>query len=177
MPQSPNYPTTHALLQISLENIDANLIELYKNKIPLHNENVLQDPFPNAGFDLFFPDAEIFDSIKTKFVSMNVKAQMKIYNPISQSWNFCGYGLYPRSSIGKTPLMLANSVGIIDSGYRGNLIGGFRNLSNQPHQVNRHDRLLQICAPDLRPIYVEILNNHELEETSRQEGGFGSTGK
>ena len=32
-----------------------------------------------------------------------------------------GYYLYPRSSISKTPLILANSVGIIDSGYRGNI--------------------------------------------------------
>jgi len=108
---------------------------------------------------------------------MDLKAQMLLYNPISQSWDFCGYGLYPRSSIGKTSLLLANNVGIIDSGYRGNIIGGFRNLSEQPYQVNQHDRLLQICAPDLRPIMVEIVENSELEETSRQEGGFGSTGK
>ena len=177
MKLSANYPTTHALLQISLDNADERLIDLYINKISLHNEKVVNDPFPNSGFDLFFPNDEIFDSVKTKFVSMDLKAQMLLYNPISQSWDFCGYGLYPRSSIGKTSLLLANNVGIIDSGYRGNIIGGFRNLSEQPYQVNRHDRLLQICAPDLRPIMVEIVENSELEETSRQEGGFGSTGK
>lgn len=177
MKLSANYPTTHALLQISLDNADERLIDLYINKISLHNEKVVNDPFPNSGFDLFFPNDEIFDSVKTKFVSMDLKAQMLLYNPISQSWDFCGYALYPRSSIGKTSLLLANNVGIIDSGYRGNIIGGFRNLSEQPYQVNQHDRLLQICAPDLRPIMVEIVENSELEETSRQEGGFGSTGK
>ena len=177
MKLSANYPTTHALLQISLDNADERLIDLYINKISLHNEKVVNDPFPNSGFDLFFPNDEIFDSVKTKFVSMDLKAQMRLYNPISQSWDFCGYCLYPRSSIGKTSLLLANNVGIIDSGYRGNIIGGFRNLSEQPYQVNQHDRLLQICAPDLRPILVEIVENSELEETSRQEGGFGSTGK
>jgi dUTP pyrophosphatase len=177
MKLSANYPTTHALLQISLDNADERLIDLYINKISLHNEKVVNDPFPNSGFDLFFPNDEIFDSVKTKFVSMDLKAQMLLYNPISQSWDFSGYGLYPRSSIGKTSLLLANNVGIIDSGYRGNIIGGFRNLSEQPYQVNQHDRLLQICAPDLRPILVEIVENSELEETSRQEGGFGSTGK
>ena len=37
--------------------------------------------------------------------------------------------MYPRSSIYKTPLRLANNTGIIDSGYRGNLMGAFDNIS------------------------------------------------
>ena len=88
-----------------------------------------------------------------------------------------GYYSYPRSSISKTPLLLANSVGIIDSGYRGQIIGAFRNLSIEPYKVEQYTRLLQICAPDLRPFTVELVDNTFFEETLRGEGGFGSTGK
>jgi dUTPase len=75
--------------------------------------------------------------------------------------------------------MLANQTGIIDSGYRGNIIGAFRNLScgPLPFMVEKHTRLLQICAPDLRPILIELVNPSFFETTSRSDGGFGSTGK
>ena len=74
--------------------------------------------------------------------------------------------------------MLANSVGIIDSGYRGQLIGAFRNIgSSEPYTVEKYSRLLQICAPDLRPIYVELVTENFFDQTDRGSGGFGSTGK
>ena len=76
-------------------------------------------------------------------------------------------------------LCLANQTGIIDSGYRGNIIGAFRNISGGPltFVVEKHMRLLQICAPDLRPIIVEIVDENFFKRTSRNDGGFGSTGK
>ena len=94
---------------------------------------------------------------------------------MQNQWKPCSYYLYPRSSISKTPLMLANHVGVIDSGYRGNIIGSFRNLVEK-YTVQKYTRLLQICAPDLRPLYVEIVSIEDLDITSRNEGGFGSTG-
>ena len=75
--------------------------------------------------------------------------------------------------------MLANGTGIIDSGYRGPIIGAFRNISNQQERyvVEQNARLLQLCAPDLRPIVVELVNESFFETTERGEGGFGSTGR
>lgn len=90
-----------------------------------------------------------------------------------------GYYMYPRSSLSKTKLRLANSVGIIDSGYRGNLIGAFDcKTQNEEYKVLKHDRLVQICAPDLRPIVVQIVDSEDElgEKTGRGGGGFGSTG-
>ena len=71
--------------------------------------------------------------------------------------------------------MLANSVGIIDSGYRGPIIGAFRNISNQQERyvVEKNTRLLQICEPDLRPILVQLVDSSFFETTERGEGGFG----
>ena len=87
--------------------------------------------------------------------------------------------LYPRSSLGsKTKLRLANSVGIIDSGYRGNLMAVLDNINpNKDHLCMEDDRLVQICTPTLEPFLVTFVSNEtELEETTRGSGGFGSTG-
>ena len=84
-----------------------------------------------------------------------------------------GFKFVPRSSISKTPLMMANSEGIIDSSYRGELLAKVR--SDASYTVNEGDRLFQIVAPDFRPIRVELVDS--LSETARGESGFGSTGK
>lgn len=91
----------------------------------------------------------------------------------------CGYYMYPRSSLSKTPLRLANSVGIIDSGYRGHLIGMFDSIreKEEEYEVPEYTRLLQVCAPNLMPILVNIVDSEEQlgEKTKRGGGGFGST--
>jgi len=73
--------------------------------------------------------------------------------------------------------MLANQTGIIDSGYRGYIIGAFRMLSTGSWTANRHERLLQICTPNLEPFLVQIVDADFLTDTNRGSGGFGSTGK
>ena len=88
-----------------------------------------------------------------------------------------GYFLYPRSSTGtKTPLRLSNSIGIIDAGYRGNYIAAFDNIRMESFKVERLQRLVQICPPNLTyPLRLELVE--DLEQTIRGTGGFGSTGK
>jgi dUTP pyrophosphatase len=83
--------------------------------------------------------------------------------------------VYPRSSLSKTSLRLANSVGIIDSGYRGNILVAVDNIRDKPFQLRRGTRLFQICAPDLSPLSVKLVNS--LDKTVRGAGGFGSTGQ
>jgi dUTP pyrophosphatase len=90
--------------------------------------------------------------------------------------------MHPRSSVSKTKLRLANATGIIDSGYRGHLMGMFDLINlfgNEEYAVEKYDRLLQICAPGLVPIVVEIVNTFEElgSQTERGSGGFGSTGR
>ena len=90
-----------------------------------------------------------------------------------------GYYLYARSSTGsKTPLRLANHVGIMDSGYRGDVMGVFDNWCKDAYNVSAGQRLLQICPPDISyPTYVIIVNNmDDLGTTSRGSKGFGSSG-
>jgi dUTP pyrophosphatase len=84
-----------------------------------------------------------------------------------------GYMLVPRSSISKTPLRMANSIGIIDAGYRGHIMAKVDNISDKDYHVKAGERLFQICMPDLAPFVVEI--GHVDKNTVRGTGGFGST--
>jgi dUTP pyrophosphatase len=87
--------------------------------------------------------------------------------------------VFPRSSIRKTNLQLSNSVGVIDSGYRGELqatfnkVQGIDNVERENYKVG--DRVCQIIIIPYPPIEFNEVN--ELSNTERGEGGFGSTGK
>ena len=73
---------------------------------------------------------------------------------------------------------MSNSIGLIDVGYRGELIGVVDNISEEDYVVKTGDRLFQIVNADLAP-FKEIFENEEcdMDETERGAGGFGSTGK
>ena len=86
-----------------------------------------------------------------------------------------GYFLFPRSSISKTPLRMANSIGLIDGGYRGEIMASCDNIKDHVYRVNKGQRLFQLVAFDSSPITYSI--KEELTETSRGKDGFGSTGK
>lgn len=94
--------------------------------------------------------------------------------PNEMNESISGYYLYPRSSISKTPLMLANSVGIVDLSYRGQILSKVRNLSAEPYTVKKGTSLFQLCCPNLKP-FTEIRFVSNLDKTERGSGGFGST--
>ena len=148
------------------------LVQLYKDHIQKHNLHVKNDPYPNSGFDLFVPE-EFWSSPDRTSVMVNHQVKCEMV----EEGRACGFFSFPRSSISKTPLMLANHTGIIDSGYRGYLFGAFRNTSNKSYKAEEGIRLLQICHPSLKPFSVRlILKEEDLSTTSRGSGGFGSTG-
>ena len=80
--------------------------------------------------------------------------------------------VFPRSSIRKTDLVLSNSVGVIDSGYRGEIQATFKKIGLNKYEIG--DRGAQIIIIPYPPIEFEEVN--ELSNTERGEGGFGSTG-
>ena len=153
---------------------------LYDSYVYLHNERLRNNSHPDAGFDLFIPaNYDCATDIVTK-INFEIKCAAKMVKSMDRKAYPTGFYMYPRSSLSKTPLTLANSVGIIDSGYRGNLIGAFRCHSHgDEYKVIKGDRLVQICAPDLSPIVVELVKEESLlgTPTERGSGGFGSTGR
>lgn len=81
--------------------------------------------------------------------------------------------LFPRSSVFKTSLNLSNSVGVIDSGYRGEIMFKYRYLEEgMVYDVkDRVGQLLILPYPS-----IELEEAQELSSTERGEGGYGSTG-
>ena len=135
----------------------------------------------DSGFDLVVPKKinRIYVEGDNSF-TLDHQVQCALYKiDMDGEVLYCSpYYMYPRSSISKTNFRLANSVGIIDSGYRGNLmakldiVGG---MSGTIYTIDKGTRMFQICTPTLEPIFHIKLVDH-LEDTERGDGGFGSTG-
>lgn len=84
--------------------------------------------------------------------------------------------LFPRSSISKTPLRMANSVGVIDSGFTGEIKVPLYNTSDvEIKDIEQYDKIAQLVIVPCMSFELEAVD--ELEDTERGEGGFGSTGK
>jgi dUTP pyrophosphatase len=126
----------------------------------------------NAGFDLFVPEDVSFAPGQRKFVGMGVSAA--VVDPVNGFVE--PFWLAPRSSISKTGLMMMNSVGVIDKGYRGELIAALWNTLDREVIVNKGDRLVQVVSRDMTS-FSEVLVTYMLPESQRGSGGFGSTGK
>ena len=171
----------------------------YRSAIRKHNKVTSdyflnpEQTFHNAGFDLFQPEwwninsgsysvklnlkisAAMFQEVDEYEIDSGeippIKNVRKIYLPVN-------YIMCPRSSMGsKTPLRQSNSIGVIDSGYRGDLIGVVDNFSQETYEVQEEDRLFQILSPNLSfPYMVEIVNDFE-QITHRGSLGFGSSGR
>lgn len=170
-----NSGKSYGILKIALKNTDTEFENQYNTHVINHNNNIINDHYPNAGFDLLIPCDSIVQKnnmSKSQLVSLDIKCEMTDENNSPT-----GYYMYARSSISKTPLILANHVGIIDSGYRGILMAAFRNLDcDLDFKIEKNTRLTQITHPCLRPIFVQIVEESELSDTTRGTGGFGSTG-
>jgi dUTP pyrophosphatase len=144
--------------QINIQFVDSSLTGYYKVRSNFNTD---------SGYDLYCPE-----TIEVKPHSVGTLDFKIRCSPNFQKVS--GYYLYPRSSISKTPLMMANSVGIIDYGYRGNIMAKVYNTSDQTYVVKEGERLFQLCMPSLEPFNVEFVT--ELDSTERGTGGFGSTG-
>jgi len=130
-------------------------------------DNITRKERGDAGYDLFAMNDVIVEPFKVSKIQLGVACE-----PFEL--NYHGYYLYPRSSISKTPLIMANSVGIIDAGYRGEICGMVRNCTSELYIVKKGDKLFQLCSPDLKPLDITITAN--LSDSIRGENGFGSTG-
>jgi dUTP pyrophosphatase len=137
----------------------------------LYKTNDEQIERGDSGYDLYYcgKDITILPMVENY---VGIKLKMGI---ACQPFTDNGYDLVCRSSIGKTPLMLVNPPGIMDIGYRGEVMASVRNLSNEPYIVKQGTALFQLVMHDRRAF--PIVFTEELNDTIRGEGGFGSTNK
>jgi len=117
----------------------------------------------DAGMDLVITDIKGENKL---FITYGFGISMEIPE------GFMGL-IFPRSSIRKTDLVLSNAVGVIDSGYRGEIQVTFKRTGLNKYEIG--DRGAQIIIMP-HPI-VDFVEVEELNNTERGEGGFGSTGK
>lgn len=84
--------------------------------------------------------------------------------------------VYPRSSLSKKDLILANSVGVIDQNYRGEITLKFRHTTeSRPNVYNVGDKIGQLVFK--KRLDVDLIEVSELSDTDRGAGGYGSTGE
>ena len=182
---------------VSADGANDDIKNKYLNASIEHNLKMSSNLFYDAGFDLFTVDKLDCFIDEVNKVNFKIKCSATMVCESGKVYP-TGFHIYPRSSTGsKTPLRLANSVGIIDSGYRGDLMAMFdcidcdddiiensKNSKNSKktqkkttcdYRISKHSKLVQICAPGLVPIYVEVVDVLNVE-TARGSGGFGSTG-
>jgi len=122
----------------------------------------------DAGFDLFCTGFEYPPSVDSMlFIEAKTDIAVEIPN---------GYvGLvFPRSSISKTRHMLRNSVGVIDSGYRGEIKLRF-SIDDSDTKYKIGEKIGQIIFMQLPEI--TLTEATELKTSDRNSEGFGSTGK
>ena len=190
------------VLYLELEDViknDSDLYRKYIEKIEKHNKSVVEDLYPDSGFDIMMPtnnENYHFEKNEIKLIPLGLRCAAYTYPnskkyPLEYEINQALYqkGLrkgtmfpqpftvHPRSSIWKSNFRLANNTGIIDSGYRGTLFGAFQNTNiNSPNELVSGNRYLQICMPDLQPFYIKVVDK-VIFDSSRGDGGIGSTGK
>ncbi len=168
-----------------------------------YNRNIERDN-ANAGFDLFVCKEQQCRAGEVSLLDLGCKARMLRCYP-DEIEEEVHYWLAPRSSIWKSGVTQANSLGIIDKSYRGGLMGAvvpihkpsgywdqlsagdgaktgtyiWKNCDSRDTGnpvIEKGQRLFQILAPDMGWI-KEIRIVESLPETLRGEGGFGSSGK
>lgn len=134
----------------------------------------------NAGFDLFTSE-EVNVEQTPKLIPFGISARLQKVEPMPNGNSHeviktdSHFFLMPRSSIYKSGLMMANSTGVIDKSYRGELKAPVWSMTGNSN-VQKGDRLFQIVAPDMGWIrHVRLVDS--LPDTERGVGGFGSTGR
>jgi dUTPase len=187
--------TPELVLKLFVSYDNATLRAYYMNRIQDHNAGRF-NTFPDSGFDLGLPSDFNITKVCSNKIPLGIQCAMYMYVRRDTGGAAAGasasadlnttvevpqaYYLYPRSSIIKTPLRLSNSVGIIDSGYRGEIMAVVDKVDNQvdSFQIRAMDRYFQLCHPSLMPFKVVMVNTiEELGITQRGDGGFGSTGR
>lgn len=121
----------------------------------------------DACFDLTAIDEIVVDKGEYGYIEYNFGLAFEI--PIG----YVGL-IFPRSSISKTGAILSNSVGVIDSNFRGTVTARFKQVNNTvKYQVG--DRVAQMMIIPIPKI--ELVEVEELSESERGSMGYGSTGK
>ena len=145
-------------MKLKIKPFSIEIYNMYQNHDHFHQGD--------AGLDIYIVENQIINAGETSRIKLGISCE---------NLDHKAYFLMPRSSISKTPLRLANSIGLIDAGYRGEIMAAVDNIKDISYKVEVGQRLFQIVAMDGSEIHFNLAK--ELSISSRGNGGFGSTGK
>ena len=86
-----------------------------------------------------------------------------------------GYTIFLKSKSGLNVKHNLIGEGVVDSGFTGSIKVKLYNLGDQPYQIRKGDKIIQMVI--LPCVYCEFTGVEEFAETEREDGGFGSTGR
>ena len=145
-------------MNLKIKPVNEVVRKMYENHSHFHQGD--------SGLDLYIIEEQIINPKETVRIKLGISCE---------NLDGVSYFLMPRSSISKTPLRLANAVGLIDAGYRGEIMAAVDNIKDISYKVEMGQRLFQIVAMDGSSIQFDI--SYNLSDSARGKGGFGSTGK
>ena len=145
-------------MKLRIKPLNSKAEEYYSDHGHFHNGD--------AGLDLYILENQSFAPGETKLIKLGISCEPE---------GGKAYYLFPRSSISKTPLRLSNSIGLIDGGYRGEIMAPCDNIKDFDYTIEEGERLFQLVASDNSLISYRLVD--KLNDSSRGTGGFGSTGK
>lgn len=151
-------------MKFLIKPIDDKVKKMYVNHGTYHSSD--------SGLDLFIVADEVIPAGQTRIVDLGISCQLK--DTFSGKEKYYSYNMYSRSSISKTPLRLANGVGLIDAGYLGSIKAALHNTGTTDFTVKKGERYVQLARPDLEEVSFELVEDLG-RNTTRQHGGFGST--
>lgn len=130
-----------------------------KNCMPIKHHD------SDAGFDL--------KSTERKELHFHEEYMFDTGIRVAIPYGYCGL-VFPRSGKGNQGAVLKNTIGVIDSSYRGNIYVKIKNVDERPLLIEQYERFAQLV---IVPVYLPKLQVvDKLDETDRGHGGFGSTG-
>lgn len=130
----------------------------------------------DAGLDLVTPSDILIKPGERILLDLQVKVQLSFKCLFFK--RYLSYILIPRSSIAtNTPLMMINSIGLIDSSYLGTIKVPLINVSENTFLIKKGSRLVQLVTPNLSTVKTfDIISNEDFNrKTKRGQNGFGST--
>jgi len=135
----------------------------------------------DSGFDVYCSDETYMNRGDTAFLKFGITSSCAVKVRDVGLFEPRAFWLMPRSSISKTPFICANSKGLIDSGYRGPLMGAVKMLfGDNLETIKAGTRLFQIVSGSAKPwrrvVVVRTVEELPKPRSERGSGGFGSTG-
>ena len=127
-------------MNLKIKPLSDDIYSMYNNHSHFHQGD--------AGLDLFITKDQVIEPGSTARIHLGISCENMDLKP---------YLLMARSSISKTPLRLSNSVGLIDAGYRGEIMAAVDNIKDFSFSVEKGQRLFQIVSSDSSPIEYRLL--------------------